>query len=153
MKKVHESKRIYQILWEFFTSSTLTMRKSAKEQQSQVQTTQKKVISRNVIRDNGIINNFWKSSCWFCRQCLRTFCYFSRPESSKWLFGKLHLCPSIWTQTSPNWTSLLHSLHALSAAVLAIPANSAARANHTMSANHIVDCLYHVFFLTCTNLH
>jgi len=28
-------------------------------------------------------------------QCLRTFSCFLRPESGKWLFGKLHLCPSI----------------------------------------------------------
>jgi len=36
-------------------------------------------------------------------------------------------------------------------AVLAIPANSAARVNYAKSAKHIVDC--HVFFQTRTHLH
>jgi len=68
--------------------------KSAKKHQSQFQTIQRTVTSRNVIQDNANINNFWKGSRWFCRQCLRTYYYFLRP-SVKWLFGKLHLCPSI----------------------------------------------------------
>jgi len=46
------------------------MRKSAKKQQSQVQTIQRTVSSRNVTQDNGNINNFWKDCCWFCLQCL-----------------------------------------------------------------------------------
>jgi len=45
----------------------------------------------------------------------------------------------------------LHSLHALSVAVLTIPANSAARVNHAKSAKHTVGC--HVFFQTRTHLH
>jgi len=44
---------------------------------------------------NSNINNFWKGSHWFCRQCLRTFCYFLWSESRKWLLGKLYLCQSI----------------------------------------------------------
>jgi len=71
------------------------MRKSAKKQQSQLQTLQRTVTSRNVTQDNGNINKFWDGSRWFCRQCLSIFCYFLLPESRKWLFGKLHLCPSI----------------------------------------------------------
>jgi len=71
------------------------MRKSAKKQQSQVQTIQRIVSSRNVTQDSGNINNFWKGSRCFFRQRLRTFCYFLRPDSRKWLFGKLRLCPSI----------------------------------------------------------
>ena len=71
----------------------------------------------------------------------------------QWLFGKLHLCPSIWTHTSPICPSRLHSLSALPVAVLAIPANSTARANHAKSAKHIVDYLSRVFFLTCTHMH
>jgi len=46
------------------------MSKSAKKQQSQVQTIQRTVPSRNATQDNGNINNFWKSSRWFCLQCL-----------------------------------------------------------------------------------
>jgi len=76
----------------------VTMKKSAKKQQVQVQMIQRIIASRNVTQDNGNTNNFWKGSRWFCRQCLRTVCYFLQPESRKWLFGKLHLCPSIWTQ-------------------------------------------------------
>jgi len=70
------------------------MKKSAEKQQSQAQTIQRTVTGRNVTQDNGNINKFWKSSRWFWRQCLRTL-YFLRSESRKWLFGKLHLCPSI----------------------------------------------------------
>jgi len=71
------------------------MRKSAKKQQSQIQMIQRTVANRNVTQDNGNINNFWKGSRWFCRQRLRTFCYFLRPKSRKWLFRKIHLCQSI----------------------------------------------------------
>jgi len=72
------------------------MRKSAKKQQSQIQTIQRTVTSRNLTQDNdNTVNNFWKGSRWYCRQCLRTFCYFLRPESRKWLFGRLHFCPTI----------------------------------------------------------
>jgi len=71
------------------------MRKSAKEQQSQVQMVQRTVTSRNATQHNGNINNFCKGGRWFWRQCQRTFCYYLRPESRKRLFGKLHLCPSI----------------------------------------------------------
>ena len=100
IKKVHKSKRTYQtllsnLIWAFFANSAVAMSKSAKKQQSQVQTIQRRVTSRSVTRDNDNINNFWKGSLWFCRQCLRTFRYFLRPESRKWLFGKLYLCPSI----------------------------------------------------------
>jgi len=72
------------------------MRKSAKKQQSQVQTIQRTVTSRNVTQDNGNINKSGKGGRWFAvtRQCLRTY-YFLRTESRKWMFGKLHLCPSI----------------------------------------------------------
>jgi len=41
------------------------MRKSAKKQQSQVQTIQITVTSRNVTQDNGNINKFWKGGRWF----------------------------------------------------------------------------------------
>jgi len=47
------------------------------------------------------MNNFWTGSRWFYRQCLTTFCYFLQPESRKWLFGKLHLCPSIKHRPNP----------------------------------------------------
>jgi len=46
------------------------MRKSAKKQQSQVQTIQSTVLSRNATQDNCNINKFRKSSRWFCLQCL-----------------------------------------------------------------------------------
>jgi len=71
------------------------MRESAKKQQSQVQTIQRTVTSGNVTQDNGNLNNFWKGSRWFCRQCLGSFVIFLWPEPTKWLFGKLYLCPSI----------------------------------------------------------
>jgi len=53
LNQVHKTKRICQtflsnLIWQFFTSSALTMRKSAKKQQSQVQTIQRTVTSRNV---------------------------------------------------------------------------------------------------------
>jgi len=35
----------------------------------------------------------------------------------------------------------LHSLHALSVAVLTIPANSVAKVNHAKSGKHTVDCM------------
>jgi len=127
------------------------MRKSAQKQQSQIQTIQRTVTSRNVTQDNGNINNFWKGNRWFCHQCLRIFCYFLGPESRKWLFGKLHLCQSIFKQNSHNWQDVLHSLHALPVAVLTVSANSAARAYHANSAKHIVDS--HVLVETCTHLH
>ena len=43
------------LIWLFFTSRAVTLRKSAKKQHT---------------------NNFWKDSRRFCLQCLRTFCYF-----------------------------------------------------------------------------
>jgi len=50
-------------------------------------------------------------------------------------------------------SDVLHSLHALPVAALAIPAKSSARANHVKSAKHRVDYFFHVVFLTCTHLH
>jgi len=73
------------------------MRKSAKKQ-SQMQTIKRTVTGTKESEENGNINNFWKGSRWFYRQRLRTFCHFLRPESRKWLFGKLHLCPNICTR-------------------------------------------------------
>jgi len=107
LNRLHKTKRIYQtfssnLIWLYFTSSALTMRKSAKKEQSQVQTIQRIVISRYVTQDNDNTNNFWIGRRWFCRQCLRTACDFLQPESRKSLFEKLLLCPSIQTQTSPN---------------------------------------------------
>jgi len=61
------------------------------------------------------------------------------------------LCQSIYKQKSPNWLGVLHSLHALPVAALAVSANSAARANHAKSAKHIVDS--RVLFQTRTHLH
>jgi len=49
-----------------FTISVLT-RKSANKQQSQVQTIQRTVASRNATQVNGNINKFWKGSHWFYR--------------------------------------------------------------------------------------
>jgi len=42
------------------------MRILAKNQQSQIQTIQRTVTSRNVTQDNGNIHKFWKGSRWFC---------------------------------------------------------------------------------------
>ena len=112
------------------------MRKLAKKQQSHVQTIQITATSRNVTQDNGNGNNFLKGSRWFCHQCLRTFCYFIRPESRKMALWKTTFVSEHLNIDQPNWPSVLHSLHALPVAVLAIPANSAARANHAKSAKH-----------------
>ena len=68
------------LIWYFFTNSALTIRKSTIKQQSQVQTIQVTVITRNVTQDNGNINNFWKDSRLFFHQFLITFCYFLRPN-------------------------------------------------------------------------
>ena len=57
------------------------------------------------------------------------------------------------TACSPNWPSVLHSLHGLPVAVLLIPADSSPRTNYVKNAKHIVDYLSHVFFLACTHLH
>jgi len=75
LNQVHKTMRIYQtflsnLIWYFYTSSALTIRNSAKKQQSQVQTIQKTTTSRNVTEDNVKMYNFWKGSCWFCCQCL-----------------------------------------------------------------------------------
>ena len=50
------------LTWCFFTSSAVTMRKSAKKRHT---------------------NNLWNDSRWFCFQCLRTFCYFLRQNQEK----------------------------------------------------------------------
>jgi len=76
LNHVNNTKRIYQIflsnlIWYYFTSSTLTMRKSAIKQQSQVQTIQRIVTSSNVTQDNGITNNFWKGSRWCATTVVR----------------------------------------------------------------------------------
>jgi len=55
----------------------------------------------------------------------------------------------IETEISLNRPNVLHLLYALHVAILAIPAYSAARANHAKSAKHIDDC--HVFIQTCTH--
>jgi len=93
--KLREYTKLFSVIYSgiFFTSRALIIRKSAKKQQSQIQTIQRTIIIRNVTQDNGKINNFQKGSRWFCRQCLRSFCCFLRPESRKGLFVKLHLCP------------------------------------------------------------
>ena len=85
LNQVHKTKRINRsflsnLIWYFFTNSALTIRKSTKKQQSQVQTIQVTVITRNVTQDNGNINNFWKDSRLFFHQFLITFCYFLRPN-------------------------------------------------------------------------
>ena len=49
------------LIWQFFTSSTVTMRKSAKKRHR---------------------NNFSKNSRWFCFQCLRTFCYLRQKQEN-----------------------------------------------------------------------
>jgi len=96
--KLRKTKWLYQTLsnsmWNF-CEQRCYHEESAKKQQSQVETIQRTVTSRNVTQNNSNINNFWKDSCWFCRQCLRIFCYFLRTESRKWMFGKSQLCPSI----------------------------------------------------------
>jgi len=66
------------------------MKKSAKKQQSHVPTIQRTITSKK-----RNINNLWKGSRWFIRQCLRSFYYFLRPERRKCLFRVLHLCRSI----------------------------------------------------------
>ena len=89
--QVQKAKRIYQTFWSnlvIFYNQRYYHEEIIEKQQSQVQTIQRIVTSRKVTQNNGNINNFWKGSRWFCRQCLRTFCYFLWPESRKWLFGK-----------------------------------------------------------------
>jgi len=100
LNQVHKTKRIHQTFLSnlnllFFYKQHSYLEIISEKQQSQVQAIQRTVTSRNVAQDNCNINNFWKGSRRFCRQCRMTFCYFLQPESRKWLFGKLHLCPSI----------------------------------------------------------
>jgi len=141
--QVHKTKRIYQtylrrLMWYFSKISILNMRTWVKKQQSQAQTVQRTVTSRNITLDNSNINKFWKGRCWFAVNAGDLF-YFLGPDSRKRLFGKLHLYLSIQTQSNPIRPSVLHSLHALPVVVLAIPANSSACINHTKSTNHTVN--------------
>jgi len=46
------------------------MRKSAKKQQTHVQTIPRKATSGNVTQDNGSINKFWRGSRSFASSCL-----------------------------------------------------------------------------------
>jgi len=101
LNQVHKTKRIYQLFEQFYLV-VFDMQRSYHEEISEKKTItgsddseNSYCTSKNVIQDNGNINNFWKGSRWFCHQCLGTFCCFLRPELRKWLFGKLHLCPSI----------------------------------------------------------
>jgi len=60
LNQVHKIKTIYQtylsnLIWHLFISNLLNTRKSAKKQQSQVQTIQRTVTSRKVTQDNGNI--------------------------------------------------------------------------------------------------
>jgi len=72
--------------------------------------------SRGARRDN-LYNNFFLCPSALTLMCMKSFnlsayklsLYQSlRAESGKWLFGNLLSCPSIQTQTSPNWPSVLH---------------------------------------------
>jgi len=62
--------------------------------------------------------------------------------------------PSVseYLNTSANSPSILHSLHSLPVAVLAIPSDSASRKKHAKSAKHS-RLLSNLLFLTCTHLH
>jgi len=82
VNQAHKIRRIYQtflsyLIWLFFTSSAVTMRKSAKNNNHRFKRF-REITSKNVTQDNGNINNFWRGCRWFCLQCLRTFCYFLR---------------------------------------------------------------------------
>ena len=68
------------MFWYFFYKQRSCHEEISEKKQSQVQSIQRTVPSRNVTQHNGNINNFWKGSRWFCRQYLRSFCYFLRPE-------------------------------------------------------------------------
>jgi len=101
------------------------------------------------------MNNFWKGSRWFCRQYLRGAFVTSYDQNQENGCLENYICVRAFEHRprSPNWPSVLHSLYALPVAVLAIPTNSAAWANHVKSAKHIVDYFSHVFFQTCKHLH
>jgi len=82
--QVHKTKRIYQtflsnLIWYFFYKQR-SYHVEINEKRITGQTFQRIVTSRNVTQDNVNIKNFWKGSRWFCRQCLRTFCYVLRPK-------------------------------------------------------------------------
>jgi len=79
-----------------------------------------------------------------------TFSYFVRQNQENGCLEN-YICIREFQHRPVPIDSVLHLLYALSVAVLAIPANSAARANHTKSAKHMVGS--HLFFQAHTHLH
>jgi len=97
------------------------------------------------------MNNFWTGSRWFYRQCLTTFCYFLQPESRKWLFGKLHLCPSIKHRPNPiEQVFCTRCMLCLSPSwrfqLSALPRQTGQRAQNTYSITFIVCSFKHAPF-------
>jgi len=75
---------------------------------------------------------------------------FLTTEPRKWLFGKLHLCPSNQAQTSPIdqvicTRFMLCLLQSLRFQLTALPGQTKQRAQNTVDS--------HVFFQTPTHLH
>ena len=126
--------------------------KFSEKQHSQIQTIQRTLTSKNVAQGNGNLNNFWKGSCCFCRQCLRTF-FISYDQNIKMAFWKMTFVSEHLNTDQSQVTKCFYSLYGLPVAVLAIPVKSASRANQAKSAKLIVDYLFHVFILRCTHLH
>jgi len=135
LNQAHKTKRICHtflsnFIWLFFfTNSGLTMRKSAKNQKSQVQTIKRTVTGKKESQDNSNINNFWKGSGWFYCQSPGPFVisYDQNQENSSL---EKYICVRAFKYRPVPIDHVLHSLHALSVAVLAITANSANRVNH-----------------------
>jgi len=126
------------------------MRKSTKKQQSQVQTIQRTVTSRNATQDNGNINNFCEGNRWFYLQYLRTFCYFSQQNQDIGCLVKYIRVQEFKYRPVPI-DQVFCTRCMLCLLQSTIPATSAARVNHTKSAKHIANS--HVFFQTRTHLH
>jgi len=104
------------------------MGKSTKKQRSQDQTIQRTVTSRNVTQDNGNIKNLWKGSRW--SSIPEGLLLFLTTRIKKMADWKTTFVSERLNKDQTQLTKFLHSLHALPVAVLAILANSAARAKH-----------------------
>jgi len=124
------------------------MMKSARKQQSQVQTIQKTVTIRNVTQDNSNINNFSKGGPWFCRQCLRTL--------RKRLFGKLHLCSRFKQRPVPIdevfcTHCMLYVFQSSRFQLTALPDQTMQKAQNTLSIISLTCSFKHAHICISTN--
>jgi len=156
------TKLLSNLIWCFFTSSTLTMRKSAKKQQSQVQTIQRTATIRNVAHDIDNINNFWKGSRLVCVNAWGPF-VISYDQSQENGCLENYVCVRAFKHSLVPIDHVFCTrcmyclLQSWRFQLTVLPRQTMQNtylypANHAKSAKHIVNYLSHVFFLRCTHL-